>query len=130
IAGSAEAHVCQVVFGLAAVAVADLHALRTGANERLSDEGVDVARLALAMDAKFHNLVSVLFQGRAPNLTLETANPAAGVGDGTVNTANPPVATDFVDSLVPVDRFPSLYSRHEAHSPTPVSVTPVPSKAS
>ena len=76
-AGSAVAQIIQVVVGGVAVVVADLRALRTGSDEYFSHEGVDVARLALALGAKAHKRVSSPFaEARAQYLTLVAADMA------------------------------------------------------
>src|SRR5699024_5579877 len=75
VAGSVVAQIIQVVVGWVAVVVADLHALRTCANERFGYEGVDVARLSLALVPKIHKRVSSPFaEARAQHLTLVAAD--------------------------------------------------------
>ena len=109
IAGSAVTQIIQVVVGGVAVVVADLHALRTWADERFCYEGVDGAHLGLAVVGEFHERVSApRTEGRSQELSLVAVNPAVGAGDGAVNAADSAVATDFVDSLVPGDGFPTL----------------------
>ena len=112
LAGSAVAQVVHVVVGGVAVVVADLRALRPGANECLGYEGVDVVRLVLALGVKAHKRVSSPFtESRAQYLTLVAVNPTVGVIDGAVNAAYPAVIANFVDSLVPVDGFPAFNGR-------------------
>src|SRR5699024_10198002 len=112
VAGSAVAQVVHVVVGGVTVVVADLRAIRPGANECLGHEGVNVVRLVLALGVKAYKRVSSPFaESRAQHLTLVAVNPAVGAGDGAVNAANPPVATNFVDSLIPVDGFPAFNGR-------------------
>lgn len=109
VAGSAVAQIVYVVVCPASVTVADLRALWTGSDECLGYEGVDGAHSVLALVGEMHaRIPGFLHNGRAQNLALEVADLAVGVIDSAVNAAYPPVATNFINSLIPVDGFPSF----------------------
>src|SRR5699024_12578909 len=79
VAGSAVAQVVHVVVGGVTVVVADLRAIRPGANECLGYEGVDVVRLELALGVKGYKQITSRFAvSQLQHLTVVAVNSAGG----------------------------------------------------
>ena len=76
LATSAIPQVVHMVIRGVPVAVADIHAIRPGADECFGYEGVDVALLLLALDAEVHARVSVFIEGSSQELSLAAVDLA------------------------------------------------------